>query len=308
MTRVVFAGTPEFARASLSALVDAGIVPVAVLTQPDRPAGRGRKLNPGPVKIYAQSHGMPVLQPESLKDSDIVAELSALKADLFVVAAYGLLLPPYVLDIPRASCVNVHASLLPRWRGAAPIQSAILAGDAQTGISLMRMEAGLDSGPVYARASIQIGATETAGDVHDRLARLGGELLLEHITGIVDGSADACAQDENQVTYAPRISTADAELRWVETAVQLQRVVRAFNPVPGAWTKLAGERLKCWSAQVTESSGAPPGTIIRASSNGIDVACGDGCLRMTQLQRPGKNRLSASEFAGQIDSAGMVFG
>ncbi|MEX0706465.1 MAG: methionyl-tRNA formyltransferase, partial [Woeseia sp.] len=212
--RVLFAGTPAFALASLDALLAAGVRPLAVYTQPDRPAGRGRALTPGPVKARAQSEAIPVRQPATLRDADVQAEIAAFEPDLIIVAAYGLLLPQAVLDIPRRGAVNVHASLLPRWRGAAPIQAALLSGDAETGISLMQMEAGLDSGPVHARRAIRIGATETAGDLHDRLADLGGLLLCEHLPDLLAGRLEAVAQDAARVTHAGKFSPADAVLNW----------------------------------------------------------------------------------------------
>ena len=307
MSRIVFAGTPEFACESLRALVESGVRPVAVLTQPDRPAGRGKKMRESAVKQYAMQHDLHLMQPMSLKAADVVAELDELNADLFVVAAYGLLLPQAVLDLARVACINVHASLLPRWRGAAPIQAAILAGDKQTGISLMQMEAGLDTGPVYARSSLDIAATETAGDLHDRLANLGGELLVRHIDDIANGRLVPKAQVENAATYAAKIRTDDARLDWTRGASELQRVVRAYNPVPGAWTTLAGERLKCWRATASLEEGATSGAIISASPEGIVVACGDGSIRLTELQRPGKSAISAAEFSRQLELDQAVF-
>lgn len=301
MNRVVFAGTPEFACESLRALVESGVRPVAVLTQPDRPAGRGKKLRESAVKKYAKEHGLQLMQPVSLKGADVVDELDALNADLFVVAAYGLMLPQTVLDLPGVACVNVHASLLPRWRGAAPIQAAILAGDNHTGISLMQMEAGLDTGPVYTMASLEIGANETAGELHDRLATLGGELLVRHLDEIAAGAIAAKEQTDSLATYAAKIRTDDARLNWNLHAAELQRMVRAYNPVPGAWTTLEGERLKCWRAEASNENGSVPGSIISSSPDGIVVACGEGSLRVTELQRPGKTAISAGEFKRQID-------
>ena len=308
MTRVVFAGTPEFARESLRALLDSGIRPLAVLTQPDRPAGRGKKLKASAVKKLAEQHDLQVLQPESLNPAQVVDELVALNTDLIIVAAYGLLLPQRVLDIPRIACINVHASLLPRWRGAAPIQAAILAGDKQTGISLMQMEAGFDTGPVYATSSIDLGELETAGELHDRLARLGGELLVQHIECIASGACVAEAQNDSKATYAAKIKSADAELDWQRSAMELQRTVRAYNPVPGAWTTLQGERLKCWRAKAVEGSGDVPGSIVSSGAEGISVVCGEGVLRITELQRPGRKRVTAAELAGQIDLDQVVLG
>jgi len=307
MNRVVFAGTPEFAGAALDALLDAGVRPVAVLTQPDRPAGRGKKIRESSVKKIAQQHELLLLQPVSLRNEDIVRQLESLRADLFVVAAYGLLLPQTVLDIPRSGCVNVHASLLPRWRGAAPIQAAILAADEQTGISLMRMEAGLDTGPVYVSSAIDIGATETAGELHDRLARLGGELLVEHLPQIAAGTLRPVEQTEAAATSAAKIRTDDARLDWNRSAAELQRVVRAYNPVPGAWTTLHGERIKCWAAATSADQGDVAGSVLSSSPDGIVVACGDGALCLTRLQRPGKTAVSAHALSGQLELDGAMF-
>jgi methionyl-tRNA formyltransferase len=299
---VIFAGTPEFARASLEALVASSIRPVAVLTQPDRPAGRGKKLTASPVKAFALDEGIPVLQPASLRDDAAVAELAALEPDLMVVAAYGLILPQNVLDIPTHGCLNVHASLLPAWRGAAPIQASILAGDPQTGISLMGMTAGLDCGPVFMTASIDIGDDETAGELHDRLAALGGRLLAEHVEAIMAGELVAQEQDESLATYAGKIRTDDARLDWSRPATELHRSVRAFNPVPGAWFMLNGERIKCWKATVGPDADAPPGRVL--DEPGVVVACGEGTLSLDSLQRPGKRPVSAREFAAALEPAG----
>jgi methionyl-tRNA formyltransferase len=305
--RIVFAGTPEFARASLEALTAAGFSVVAAYTQPDRPAGRGRRLTASPVKRFAEDAGIPVLQPESLRDEAVAAELEALRPDLLIVAAYGLLLPQNVLDIPTAGCLNVHASLLPRWRGAAPIQAAILADDEMTGISLMQMTAGLDCGAVFSKAELEIGRDESAGELHDRLAVLGGELLVRDLRKILDGEISPVEQDELQSTYAAKIRKQDAELDWSLTADELQRHIRAYNPVPGAFflagNGRAGEklRIKVWQASAFPDVAAEPGTFTQYDSDGIVVACGDGGLRLTTLQLPGKRRAAAYEFVAQID-------
>lgn len=305
--RIVFAGTPDFALASLRALVDAGVRPVAVLTQPDRPAGRGRQLTASPVKKFALARDLPVLQPATLRDPDVVARLSDLRPTLMIVAAYGLILPQAVLDIPACGCLNVHASLLPRWRGAAPIQAAILAGDAVTGVSLMRMEAGLDSGPVFATAETAIGPGDTAGDLHDRLAAMGGQLLVERLPEVLAGGLSPEPQDESLVTYAGKIRKEDARLDWTGNALDLQRRVRAYNPVPGAWFEFGSERIKCWQANPGPAAVAPPGQVIAAGASGIQVACGKGSLLLTELQRPGRKTVSAAEFAAQLALAGRRF-
>lgn len=306
--KILFAGTPEFALASLRAIVDSGMVPAAVLTQPDRPAGRGKRLTASPVKRYAEEKGIAVLQPLTLRDDAIVAQLRALQPDIFVVAAYGLLLPQVVLDIPRAGCLNVHASLLPRWRGAAPIQAAILAGDETTGVCLMAMTAGLDCGPVYASDALHIGEHETGGELHDRLAELGSELLARHINDVLDSNLVAEEQDEAAVTYAGKISKQDAAIDWQQPAEFLQRLVQAYNPVPGAYFDLDDQRIKCWKAVSMAGNSAPAGTVVAAGRDGIVVACGEGALRLESLQRPGKRAVDAREFAAQVELLGRRLG
>ncbi|HSG59349.1 MAG TPA: methionyl-tRNA formyltransferase [Woeseiaceae bacterium] len=302
--RIIFAGTPEFSVVSLRALVESGKQPVAVLTQPDRPAGRGKRLTPSPVKQYAEERGIPVLQPQTLRDAAIVAELAALEADIMVVAAYGLILPQAVLDLPASGCLNVHASLLPRWRGAAPIQAAILAGDEETGVCLMAMTAGLDCGPVYVSESVAIGADDTAGELHDRLAAAGGRLLARHVDAILAGELLPREQDESAATYAPKIVKADAELDWTMPAEALARVVRAYNPVPGAWFVVDGVRIKCWQARVVETAGGPAGRIEAAGPEGVTIACARGALRLESVQRPGKRAVTGGEFASQVALVG----
>ncbi len=302
--KVIFAGTPEFSVASLQALVESGIVPVAVLTQPDRPAGRGKRLAQSPVKQFAVTHGISVLQPPTLRDESAVAELVALAADIMIVAAYGLILPQRVLDIPAAGCLNVHASLLPRWRGAAPIQAAILAGDDETGVCLMSMTAGLDCGPVFASEAVAIGEHETAGELHDRLAISGAELLVRHLDDILGHRLKPKVQDEDQASYAAKTKTADAELDWQRPAADLERIVRAYDPAPGAWFMLGAERIKCRQAHRVTGVEAAAGTIVDAGPGGIVIACGDGAIGINSLQRPGKRAVTAAEFATQFDLVG----
>jgi methionyl-tRNA formyltransferase len=308
-TRVLFAGTPAFALASLQALVDAGIRPLAVLTQPDRRAGRGKRLTQGPVKQFALAQGIEVLQPLTLKDPDEAAKLAAFEPDILVVAAYGLILPQDVLDIPTHGCLNVHASLLPRWRGAAPIQAAILAGDRETGVSLMGMTAGLDCGPVYVDEAITIGAKETAGELLDRLAALGGELLVRHLAAIVDGTLQPVEQDEAGATYAGKISKQDARLDWRQPADSLHRQVRAYNPAPGAFFLLDDMPIKCWRASVVAGrDAATPGQVLATDRDGIVVACSRDALCLESLQRPGKRPVTGHEFAGAVPMAGRHLG
>ncbi len=283
----------------MRALCEEGFVPVAVLTQPDRPTGRGRKVTESPVKQFALKNGIEVWQPETLKDAGIVQQIAQAEADLMIVAAYGLLLPQAVLDLPKRGCVNVHASLLPRWRGAAPVQAAILEGDEITGISLMQMEAGLDTGPVLASASIEIGADESAGDLQGRLAKLGGQLLVEHVAEILEGNVEPLLQDESQATYASKIRKENAAIDWGRSADEISRMVRAYNPAPGARFGLDEEIVKCWKAEPVEEVAGPAGTIVAAGKDGVIVTCGQGALRLIEVQRPGKRRITAAELAGQ---------
>ncbi|MBK5966838.1 methionyl-tRNA formyltransferase [Thiocystis minor] len=297
--RVIFAGTPDFAVPSLAALLDAGLEVVAVYTQPDRPAGRGQKLQASPVKALAQVHAIPVFQPESLKrDADAAAQLRALDADLMVVVAYGLLLPVAVLEAPRLGCLNVHASLLPRWRGAAPIQRAVLAGDAQSGVCIMGMEAGLDTGPVYHRVETPIGPRETGGSLHDRLATLGASALLTALPGILDGSSLPVPQDDALATYARKLTKEEARINWTQSADAIERQVRAFDPWPVAQTSLDGAVLRVWGAEANEraTTSSAPGDVIAADKTGIVVATGRGTLRITRLQLAGKKPMSATDF------------
>jgi methionyl-tRNA formyltransferase len=308
--RIVFAGSPEFAVPTLEALVTSGHEVIAVLTQPDRPAGRGRRVHMSPVKACALEHGLDVLQPVSLRrEPQAIERLGSLAPDLAVVVAYGLILPPTVLAIPRRGCVNIHASLLPRWRGAAPIQAAVLAGDRHTGVSLMRLEEGLDTGPVVAERAVAIGAGDTAGELHDRLAPLGAALLLEYLGAILDGSAQFTPQATAGVTYASKISKADARLDWLAPATVIERRIRAYNPWPVAETLLDGAQLRCWLGHALPApAAAAPGTIVAAAAEGIDVATGEGLLRLTSMQLAGRQRLDAGVFANGHELAGKVLG
>jgi methionyl-tRNA formyltransferase len=294
--RIVFAGTPAFAASALQALIVAGHEIALVLTRPDRPAGRGLRFTAGEVKQLADKARLPLLQPQTLKEAQLQARLRAAGAQAMVVAAYGLVLPRAVLELFPAGCINIHASLLPRWRGAAPIQRAILAGDSETGISIMRMEEGLDSGAVYLIRRIPITAEDTAGTVHDELAALGARCIVEALPAIADGTLKAVPQSETGATYAPKIAKNEAAIDWHRQAVEVDRQVRAFNPFPGAYSTLRGEPLKVWSAAVVPGSPAAPGTILRADAQGIVVACGNGALHATEMQRAGGKRLAAADF------------
>ncbi|MFZ6676066.1 methionyl-tRNA formyltransferase [Undibacterium sp. Xuan67W] len=304
--RVIFAGTPEFAAVALQAIHAAGFTVPLVLTQPDRPAGRGMQLHASAVKQFALQHGIPVAQPTSLKLDgkypEIAREAHELLRntphDVMVVAAYGLILPRSVLDIPRLGCINIHGSLLPRWRGAAPIHRAIESGDAQTGITIMHMEEGLDTGPMLHMQSVPIAADDTTGSLHDKLAQLGGEMITETLRQLQQGAIPATVQPEQGVTYAAKISKEEAGLDFNLSAEQLARKIRAFNPFPGAHATIAGTTVKFWHAQVVDiTSGKPPGSIISANAQeGVLVACGTHSLRLTELQKPGGKRLPASEF------------
>ncbi|WP_353075871.1 methionyl-tRNA formyltransferase [Stenotrophomonas sepilia] len=295
--RIVFAGTPEFAVSSLRAAARHHEV-VAVYTQPDRPAGRGRGLAPSPVKLEAVARGIPVYQPESLKDEAAQQQLRDLQPDLMVVVAYGLILPKAVLAIPTHGCWNVHASLLPRWRGAAPIQRAIQAGDAKTGVCLMQMEAGLDTGPVLLHQELPIAATDTGGQLHDKLAELGAQVLSDGL-GLLRAGIKPIArpQPEQGVTYAHKLDKAEARLDWAQGADVLARTVRAFNPWPIAEATLAGERVRIHGAVALEAAhGQAPGTVLAASRDGIDIACGQGALRLRTLQREGGKAITAADY------------
>ena len=306
--RVVFAGTPEFAAVALDALGRAGFTIPLVLTQPDRPAGRGMKLQASPVKQWAQARGVLVAQPRSLRldgkfPEDAEAARKALldaQADVMVVAAYGLILPRWVLDLPRLGCLNIHASLLPRWRGAAPIHRAIEAGDAQTGVTIMQMDEGLDTGDMLLEERLQIGAAETTGQLHDRLAALGGRLIVEALEIAACGGLTRQPQPDEGITYAHKIDKAEARIDWALDAALLARRVRAFDPFPGAVTSANGEAIKVWAAQaegdVLPATGSPPGAVLEAGPQGLLVQTGRGVLRLTELQRAGGKRLPVGDF------------
>jgi len=306
MMRVVFAGTPDFSVPILQAVLDSRHSVVAVYCQPDRPAGRGRKLTPSPVKQLALQHHIPVFQPATLKSSEARHELAELRPDLMVVVAYGLILPQAVLDLPERGSVNLHASLLPRWRGAAPIQRAILAGDRQSGVCLMQMEAGLDSGPVLAEVRTDIADDDTGGSLHDRLSRLAADLLVRHLGDLEQGVLEPIVQDESLVSYAGKLDKSEAVINWQQDAAQLERQVRAFNPWPVAQAKYQGQVLRVWSAIAIDGAAGMPGSVVAAGKQGIDVVCGSGCLRLLTIQLPGGKRLSAADFLNARSVDGVV--
>ena len=308
--RIVFAGTPEFAAEHLKALLDNPYEIVAVYTQPDRPAGRGQKLMPSAVKALAVAHGIPVLQPQTLRNAEAQAELAALQPDLMVVVAYGLILPQAVLDIPRLGCINSHASLLPRWRGAAPIQRAVEAGDTESGVTVMRMEAGLDTGPMLLKVTTPISAEDTGGSLHDRLAQMGPPAVVQAIAGLADGSLQGEVQNDSLATYAHKLNKDEARLDWCRPAVELERLIRAFNPWPVCHSTLDGESVKVLAANVAAGKGEP-GEILSASKDGLVVACGDQALSLTRLQLPGGKALSFNDLFNsrrEKFAAGKVLG
>ncbi len=317
--RVVYAGTPEFARAALERLHAAGFEIPLVLTQPDRPAGRGMKLQASPVKQYALAHGMAVAQPHSLRLDGKYSEeaaaaraaIEAARADVMVVAAYGLILPQWVLDLPRLGCLNIHASLLPRWRGAAPIHRAIEAGDAETGVTIMQMDAGLDTGDMLLVGRLPITMKDTTASLHDRLALLGGRLIVEALEIAACGGLTRTPQPAGGVSYAHKIERQEALIDWAQSAAVIERRIRAFDPFPGAATTWQGESIKLWQGHVEtgRASGPVSGTVLAADVDGIVVQCGQGVLRLTELQRAGGKRLSAADFLrGFAVPAGAVLG
>jgi len=295
--KVGFAGTPRFAARALAAILDAGHDVGVVLTQPDRPSGRGLATVPSAVKVLAAEHGIAVLQPPTLRSDEARAPLAAIPVDVLVVAAYGLILPPAVLSWPRYGCLNIHASLLPRWRGAAPVQHAILAGDAATGVTIMQMVAGLDTGPMIATVATPIAATDTAGSLTDRLAELGGGAIVAALASLEAGTALAATpQPAEGATYAAKVHTAQAILDWSRPAAVLERKVRAFDPAPGARFMQGADAVKVWSAEPSSAAGAP-GTVLAVSRDALEVACGEGSLRLHTVQPAGGKRMSGGAFA-----------
>ena len=294
--KLIFAGTPDFAARHLAALLSSDHEVVAVYTQPDKPAGRGQKLTASPVKDLALAHDLPVYQPASLRNEEAQAELAALGADLMVVVAYGLILPKAVLDTPRLGCLNVHGSLLPRWRGAAPIQRAIWAGDAETGVTIMQMDVGLDTGAMIRKVSCTIASDETSASLYDKLAELGPQALVDTLGAMAAGETAAEAQDDALANYAQKLSKEEARIDWSMEAVTIERCIRAFNPWPISWFEVAEQTIKVWQAEVIDSDhGQPVGTLLKADKQGIDVATGKGVLRLLTLQPPGKKAMSVPD-------------
>ncbi len=294
--RIIFAGTPDFAARHLDALLSSGHQVVGVFTQPDRPAGRGKKLMPSPVKVLAEEHGLPVFQPASLRPQENQQLVADLNADVMVVVAYGLILPKAVLDMPRLGCINVHGSLLPRWRGAAPIQRSLWAGDTDTGVTIMQMDVGLDTGDMLYKLACPITAEDTSATLYDKLAELGPKGLIDTLQQLADNRAQPEVQDEALVTYAEKLSKEEARLDWSLPAAQLERCIRAFNPWPMSWVEIDGQPVKVWQASVIAGqANAAPGTIIEASKQGIQVATVEGILNLESLQPAGKKAMSAQD-------------
>lgn len=294
--RLVFAGTPDFAATALKALIAAGHTIVGVYSQPDRPAGRGRKLQPSPVKQVALDHEIPVFQPETLKTPEAQQQLADLNPEVMIVAAYGLILPKAVLDIPTHGCLNIHASLLPRWRGAAPIQRAIAAGDTETGITIMQMDEGLDTGAMLLKSLTAIDNSDTGGSLHDRLAELGGSAIIKALELLQKGELTGEPQNDDLACYASKLSKTEGHIDWTADATAIERLVRAFNPWPGTYTDLGDQRIRIHEARalVTTSDGLP-GTVVQRDRAGIDIACGTGTLRITRLQLPGSRAQSVND-------------
>ncbi len=307
--RIAFAGTPAFAAAALQALVESRFDVALVLTQPDRPAGRGLRESPSPVKQLASHSGLAIAQPQTLRSDEILTQLRSISAQAMVVAAYGLILPSAVLDLFPVGCINIHASLLPRWRGAAPIQRAILAGDRETGISIMRMEQGLDTGPVYLARTIPILPDDSAGSLHDRLAALGAHCIVQALPQIANGALMPVPQPADGISYAHKITKPEAAIDWKHDSEEVDRQIRAFNPFPGAFSLLRSETVKIWRGFASASGHGAPGEILGCGSDGIAVACGNGMLKITELQKSGGRRLSAAEFLRGLSPApGERFG
>ncbi|MDA3135132.1 methionyl-tRNA formyltransferase [Atlantibacter subterranea] len=294
--RIIFAGTPDFAARHLDALLAANYNVVGVFTQPDRPAGRGKKLMPSPVKVVAQEHGLPVFQPASLRPAENQQLIADLNADVMVVVAYGLILPKAVLEMPRLGCINVHGSLLPRWRGAAPIQRSLWAGDDETGVTIMQMDVGLDTGDMLYKLACPITPDDTSASLYDKLAELGPQGLIETLQLLASGKARPEVQDESQVTYAEKLSKEEALLDWSLSAAQLERCIRAFNPWPMSYFMMDGQPVKVWKASVLEAAtNAAPGTILEADKQGIQVATAQGVLNIEELQPAGKKAMKAQD-------------
>lgn len=309
--QIIFAGTPEFSTPSLDALIHSQHKVIAVYTQPDRPAGRGQKLTPSAIKQLAQKHHLPVYQPATLRDTGVQQQLAHLKPDIIVVIAYGLILPIDILSVPRYGCINVHASLLPRWRGAAPIQRAILAGDTTTGVTIMQMDKGLDTGDMLNKVTCPIEAKETSASLQQKLAILGSKALLKTLEEISSGHETSTPQDSTAACYAQKIEKREARINWQLTAIELDRLIRAFNPWPMAYTYLQNQLIKIWQAEpLSQPSKFSPGTIIGSNRNGIDVATSNGILRLLQLQMPGGRCLPVADILnakGSLFSPGSQF-
>jgi len=314
--KIIFAGTPDFSVPPLKALIESTHEVVAVYTQPDRPAGRGRKLSPSPVKACAQEHGIEVYQPEKLKNPEDQQPLIELKADLMVVVAYGIILPEVILKAPRLGCINIHASLLPRWRGAAPIQRAILAGDKESGITIMQMDAGLDTGDMLFKTACAIEDGDTGSSLHDRLSDMGAEALMQALPGIIKGSLEAEKQDDSLSNYAKKLNKSEALIDWSKTAKAIQAQVNAFNAWPVAQTAIEvkgkAQMLRIWRAQAVDvvngQAVEPPGKVVSCNKQGIEVATGDGILRLLEIQMPGKKPMDVKAFVNANDISGRVLG
>ncbi|MCL4148579.1 UNVERIFIED_CONTAM: hypothetical protein GTU68_049888 [Idotea baltica] len=310
--RVVFAGTPDFAASALQALLDSDHQVVGVLTQPDRPAGRGRALKASPVKVLAERNGVPVQQPQNFKEPESVAALQEFNCDVMVVAAYGIILPEVVLNLPRLGCLNIHASLLPRWRGAAPIQRALLSGDEESGVCIMKMDEGLDTGDVVSTAKIAITENMTGGELHDGLAELGASTLVETLTPFCRGDLTAVSQDTNGINYAAKLNKAEAALDFNEPALELHRKIQAFNPWPVCDAMLDGVRYRIWKSRLVKDVKLPataqPGQVISVSDEGLRVATSAGAIDIIEIQKPGKKPMQAGEFSRGTDLTDKVFG